>query len=85
MSNKKNMENLTEIMDSASDALETLSCKIATVSDLAALALSEVGGQHDMRPVEILLNAIIDSLEYQSDEVLHWSKKLFDCIRGKHE
>ena len=81
----KDIKNLTEVMDSASDALETLACKIATLSDLASLALSEVSRHPDMRTVETLLNAGIDSLDYQSGEADYWSRKLFDCIRRKHE
>ena len=65
----------------ASDALETISCKISTVSALAALALSEVCRHPEMDTVETLLNAIIDSLDYQSDEVLYWSREL-DRIGG---
>lgn len=67
---------------SASDALDTISCKISTVSALAALALSEVVCRHpEMDTVETLLNAVIDALSYQSSEVLHWSIEL-DHIGG---
>ena len=67
---------------SASDALETISCKISTASELTALALEEVHEDRpEMRTIETLLNAVIDALSYQSSEVLHWSIEL-DHIGG---
>ena len=67
---------------SASDALDTISCKISTVSALASLALSEVVCRHpEMDTVETLLNAVIDALSYQSSELQHWSIEL-DHIGG---
>ncbi len=77
------MNNETkETITNASDALETISCKISTVSELAALALTEVcDAQPDMSAIETLLNAVIDALDYQSGEVQYWSKKL-DNIGG---
>ncbi len=71
-----------ETISKASDALETISCKIGTASELAALALTEVcDAQPDMSAIETLLNAVIDALDYQSGEVQYWSKK-FERIGG---
>lgn len=80
------MNNETkETIANASDALEAISGKMYTASELAALALEEVcDAQPEMGTIETLLNSIIDSLDYQSGEVQYWSRKL-DRIGGKHE
>lgn len=71
------MNNETkETISNAADTLETISCKIATVSELAALALGEICRHSEMGTVETLLNAVIDLLDYQSDEILCWARKL---------